>query len=64
VKDQESFIRDLDRVPIGAIVTADDLEQDADGFMAFAAAFGVPAPATSGVAPVADLTSANDADEG
>ena len=63
VKDQESFIRDLDLTPVGAVVTEEDLQADADGFMAFAAMVGVkPALPTGGPAP-ADLTSANDADE-
>jgi len=63
VKDQEGFIRDLDRVPVGAVVTAEDLQADADGFMAFAAMVGVKPVVASGDDVPADLTSATDADE-
>lgn len=43
MKDVEQFERELTR-PIGGIVTEDDLEADAESFMAFTAAFGVRPP--------------------
>jgi hypothetical protein len=64
VKDQARFISELNRVPAGAKVTAQDLDDDAEGFMAFASAFGIPPPAASGVAPPDGLTSPGSADEG
>lgn len=44
VKDTDAFQRELERVPAGAEVTEDDLQEDAESFMAFAAAMGVKPP--------------------
>ena len=50
MKDPEEFVRELERVPVGAEVTEADLDADAESFMAFAAAMGVKPPAADGTA--------------
>jgi len=48
VRDTDRFVYQLNRPPIGAVVTEEDLAADGDSFVAFAAAFGIkprsPAP--------------------
>lgn len=48
VKDVERFLADLERplpgTPVGSEVTEQDLERDAESFMAFASAMGIKPP--------------------
>lgn len=63
VKDSAAWESEMLRAPRGMQVTAEDLDADAETFLAFASAFGVRPPVPGDAAPPA-LESAVDATEG